>query len=288
MISSSELIINADGSCFHLHLRPEQLADKVVLCGDPSRVDTIASFFETRECEVTAREFHTITGTYKGKRITALSHGIGPDNIDIVLTELDALKNIDFATREVMKEHHTLELVRIGTSGGLQPDVPCGSFVMSRRSVGFDGVLNWYAGRDTVAALDFERALVEAIHYPAKAAAPYVVDADEELATRLAQGGNFVEGVTISAVGFYGPQGRAIRLAPAVADINQRITAFRYHEQRIMNYEMESAPLAGLSRLLGHKAVTVCLVAANRLAGESNPSYRGDMPDLIRLVLDRI
>lgn len=288
MISSSELIINADGSCFHLHLRPEQLADKVVLCGDPSRVDTIASFFETRECEVTAREFHTITGTYKGKRITALSHGIGPDNIDIVLTELDALKNIDFATREVMKEHHTLELVRIGTSGGLQPDVPCGSFVMSRRSVGFDGVLNWYAGRDTVADLDFERALVEAIHYPAKAAAPYVVDADEELATRLAQGGNFVEGVTISAVGFYGPQGRAIRLAPAVADINQRITAFRYHEQRIMNYEMESAPLAGLSRLLGHKAVTVCLVAANRLAGESNPSYRGDMPDLIRLVLDRI
>lgn len=288
MISSSELIINADGSCFHLHLRPEQLADKVVLCGDPSRVDTIASFFETRECEVTAREFHTITGTYKGKRITALSHGIGPDNIDIVLTELDALKNIDFATREVMKEHHTLELVRIGTSGGLQPDVPCGSFVMSRRSVGFDGVLNWYAGRDTVADLDFERALVEALHYPVKAAAPYVVDADEELATRLAQGGNFVEGVTISAVGFYGPQGRAIRLAPAVADINQRITAFRYHEQRIMNYEMESAPLAGLSRLLGHKAVTVCLVAANRLAGESNPSYRGDMPDLIRLVLDRI
>lgn len=288
MISSSELIINPDGSCFHLHIRPEQLADKIVICGDPARVDTIASFFETRECEISAREFHTITGTYKGKRITALSHGIGPDNIDIVLTELDALKNIDFNTRELKAEHHTLELVRIGTCGGLQPDVPCGTFILSKRSVGFDGVLNWYEGRDTISDLDFEQALVDYIHYPAKAAAPYVVDADDELAARIAGQEGFVSGVTISAIGFYGPQGRTIRIAPAVPDINKRITSFSHKGQRIMNYEMESAPLAGLARLLGHKAVTVCLVAANRVAGESKPAYSGDMPDLIKTVLDRI
>lgn len=288
MIASSELIINPDGSCFHLHLRPEQLADKVIMCGDPGRVDMIASFFDSKECEVSSREFHTITGTYQGKRITALSHGIGPDNIDIVMNELDALKNIDFETREVKSEHHALEIVRVGTCGGLQPFVPCGSFILSRKSIGFDGVLNWYADRDKVADLAFEQALVEAIQYPEKAAAPYVVSADEQLCDRLANKGDLVNGVTISAVGFYGPQGRELRLPIASPGINQRIEAFSYQGHQITNYEMESAPLAGFARLLGHHATTICLVVANRVAGNSNTGYKGEMPELIKLVLDRI
>lgn len=288
MIASSELIINADGSCFHLHLRPEQLADKVVMCGDPGRVDMIASFFDSKEYEVTSREFHTITGTYRGKRITALSHGIGPDNMDIVMNELDALKNIDFESREVKPEHHALEIVRIGTCGGLQLFVPCGSFILSRKSVGFDGVLNWYADRDRISDLAFEQALVEAIQYPKKAAAPYVVSADEQLCVRLASQGGLVDGVTISAVGFYGPQGRELRLPIASPGINQRIEAFSYQGQQITNYEMESAPLAGFARLLGHHATTVCLVVANRVARNSNVGYKGEMPELIKLILDRI
>lgn len=288
MIASSELIINPDGSCFHLHIKPEQLADKVIMCGDPGRVDMIASFFDSKECEVSSREFHTITGTYQGKRITALSHGIGPDNIDIVMNELDALKNIDFETREVKPEHQALEIVRIGTCGGLQPFVPCGSYILSRKSIGFDGVLNWYADRDKVADLAFEKALVDAIQYPKKAAAPYVVSADEQLCDRLASQGDLVNGVTISAVGFYGPQGRELRLPIASPGINQRIEAFSYQGQQITNYEMESAPLAGFARLLGHHATTVCLVVANRVAGNSNTGYKGEMPELIKLVLDRI
>lgn len=288
MIQSSELIINSDGSCFHLHLKPEQLADKVIMCGDPGRVDMIASFFDSKECEVSSREFHTITGTYQGKLITTLSHGIGPDNIDIVMNELDALKNIDFETREVKPEHQALDIVRIGTCGGLQPFVPCGSYILSRKSIGFDGVLNWYADRDKVADLAFEKALVEAIQYPKKAAAPYVVSADEQLCERLASQGDLVNGVTISAVGFYGPQGRELRLPIASPGINQRIEAFSYQGQQITNYEMESAPLAGFARLLGHHATTVCLVVANRVAGNSNTGYKGEMPELIKLVLDRI
>lgn len=287
MIETSELIINADGSCFHLHLRPEQLADKVVMCGDPARVDMIASFFDEQECNVTSREFHTITGRYKGKRITALSHGIGPDNIDIVANELDALANIDFNTREIRCEHRTLEMVRIGTCGGLQPYVPCGTNIISRISIGFDGVLDWYAGRDSVCDLEFERELTSYIGYPRRAADPYVVRADEELADRIG-GDDMVDGVTISAVGFYGPQGRVLRLPTAAPLLNQRIEQFEYQGHRITNYEMESAALAGFARLMGHKAVTVCQVVANRVALDSNPNYKEGMPGLIRKVLERI
>lgn len=287
MIASSELIINSDGSCFHLHLRPEQLADKVVMCGDPSRVDMIASFFDSVECEVNSREFHTITGSYKGKRVTALSHGIGPDNIDIVVNELDALKNVNFETREVLPEHHQLEMVRVGTCGGLQPFVPTGTSIVSEISIGFDGVLNWYAGRDAVSDLDFEHSLVEFIKYPQKAACPYVVRADEELSKRIG-GDDMVKGITISAVGFYGPQGREIRLPIASPDINSRIESFEYRGRKITNYEMESAPLAGFSRLLGHKAVTVCSVVANRVAKNTNTEYKDAMRDLVKKVLDRI
>lgn len=287
MIESSELIINADGSCFHLHLKPEQLADKLVVCGDPGRVDLIASFFDTKECEVLNREFHTITGTYKGKRITALSHGIGPDNIDIVVNELDALANIDFETREVKPVHKSLEIVRIGTCGGLQTSVPCGTNIMSNISIGFDGVLNWYADRDRVSDYDFERELTSFIGYPKKAADPYVVHANAELAARINQG-DMVQGVTISAPGFYGPQGRVLRLKTASPLINQRIEEFEYQGHKITNYEMESAPLAGFAAVLGHKAVTVCQVVANRVARDSNTDYKTLFPALIKTVLDRI
>lgn len=287
MIEPSELIINSDGSCFHLHVRPEQLADKLVVCGDPDRVDLIASFFDSRECDIHSREFHTITGTYRGKRITALSHGIGPDNIDIVMTELDALANIDFETREVRPEHRTLEIVRVGTCGGLQPYLPCGTDIVSRISIGFDGVLDWYADRDKVADLDFERELTSFIGYPRKAADPYVVRADEELAARIA-GNDMVDGVTVSAVGFYGPQGRSIRLGLAAPLLNERLSAFEYRGHRITNYEMESAPLAGFARLLGHKAVTVCQVVANRVALAADTDYKNSMPALIQRILERI
>lgn len=287
MIEPSELIINSDGSCFHLHVRPEQLADKLVVCGDPDRVDLIASFFDSRECDIHSREFHTITGTYRGKRITALSHGIGPDNIDIVMTELDALANIDFETREVRPEHRTLEIVRVGTCGGLQPYLPCGTDIVSRISIGFDGVLDWYADRDKVADLDFERELTSFIGYPRKAADPYVVRADEELAARIA-GNDMVDGVTVSAVGFYGPQGRSIRLGLAAPLLNERLSAFEYQGHRITNYEMESAPLAGFARLLGHKAVTVCQVVANRVALAADTDYKNSMSALIQRILERI
>lgn len=287
MIETSEFIINADGSCFHLHIRPEQLADKVIMCGDPGRVDMIASFFESRECDISSREFHTVTGLYKCKRITALSHGIGSDNIDIVINELDALKNIDFKTREILPEHHTLEMVRIGTCGGLQPNLPCGTDIISNISIGFDGVIDWYADRDKVSDHDFERALTSFIGYPKKAADPYVVHADPELAARIA-GDDMAPGVTISAAGFYGPQGRVLRLPLASPLINQRIEEFEYQGHRITNYEMESAALAGFALMLGHKAVTVCQVVANRVALKADTDYKVSMPNLIQKVLDRI
>lgn len=287
MIAPSELIINEDGSVFHLHLRPEQVADKLIVCGDPSRVDMIASFFDSVECEVSSREFHTVTGSYKGKRVTALSHGIGSDNIDIVMTELDALKNVDFRTRETKPEHTSLEIVRVGTCGGLQADCPEGTALVSDISIGFDGVLNWYAGRDSVSDLDFERALTSFIGYPKHAADPYVVHADDDLISRF-DGDGFLHGCTVSAVGFYGPQGREVRLPLASPLLNERMMQFEYQGRRITNYEMESAALAGMARLLGHKAVTVCLVIANRVTKRSNTGYKGGMRELVPHVLDRL
>ena len=280
-------MINDDGSVFHLHLRPEQLADKVILVGDPARVDTVASHFDSRECEVSNREFHSITGSYHGKRLTVVSHGIGTDNIDIVLNELDALANIDFATREERASLRSLTLVRIGTSGGLQPHVPIGTYVISEKSIGFDGVLNFYAGRDRVSDLAFERAFCNFVGWHPQWAAPYVVDADRELVQRIGQG-EMVLGVTISANGFYGPQGRELRLPLAVPDLNRRIEAFSYEGKVVTNYEMESSALAGLARLMGHHAMTVCCIIANRRAGEANVGYKGSIEGLIEKVLERI
>ena len=280
-------MINDDGSVFHLHLQPEQLADKVILVGDPARVDTVASHFDSRECEVSNREFHSITGSYHGKRLTVVSHGIGTDNIDIVLNELDALANIDFATREERASLRSLTLVRIGTSGGLQPHVPIGTYVISEKSIGFDGVLNFYAGRDRVSDLAFEQAFCDFVGWHPQWAAPYVVDADRELVQRIGQG-EMVLGVTISANGFYGPQGRELRLPLAVPDLNRRIEAFSYEGKVVTNYEMESSALAGLARLMGHHAMTVCCIIANRRAGEANVGYKGSIEGLIEKVLQRI
>lgn len=286
VIPASELIINEDGSVFHLHIKPDQLADKIILMGDPDRVGLTASFFDSIEFDVQSREFRTITGRYKGKRITAQSHGIGPDNIDIVLTELDALANVDFKTREVKKEFKQLTMVRVGTSGGIQPHVPIGTFVVAKRSIGFDGVLNYYADRNKVADLEFEETFKKHTHWNPLHCSPYVVKADEELVERI--GYDMIKGVTVSAIGFYGPQGRHVRLPLAQPDLNERIESFDYHGEVVTNFEMESAPLAGFSRMMGHKAMTICTIIANRLAGESNSNYKGTIEGLIKTVLDRI
>lgn len=286
VIPSSELIINADGSIFHLHLKPEQLADKVILVGDPGRVDMVASYFDEKECEVSSREFHTITGKLNGERISCVSHGIGTDNIDIVLTELDALKNIDFATRSVKPTHTQLTLVRIGTSGGLQPFCPVGSYVVSRRSIGFDGLLNYYETPTTAIDLDFEQAFCKYVNWNPRLAAPYVVSADEGLIAQLCEG--MVMGVTISAPGFYGPQGRYVRIPLADPSLNEKIESFDYHGEKITNFEMESSAVAGLAKLLGHKAVTICNIIAGRVDKTMNTEYKGSMEDLIKIVLTRL
>ena len=286
----SELIINPDGSIFHLHVRPEQLADKVILVGDPGRVALVASHFESKECEVESREFRTVTGLYQGKRITVLSTGIGCDNIDIVMNELDALANIDFSTRTDRPEHRTLELVRIGTCGGLQPFTPEGTFVASERSIGFDGLLNFYGGRDKVCDLQFEAEFVKHMAWKGNQCIPhpYVVRANAELIDRIA-GEEMVRGVTIAAGGFFGPQGRRLRIPLADPQQNEKIMNFVSSEgKRITNFEMESSALAGLSLLLGHKAMTCCMVIANRVAGKANPNYKNSIDNLIRLVLERI
>lgn len=281
------MIINDDGSIFHLHLKPEQLTDNIILVGDPGRVELVASFFDTRDFDVQSREFRTIGGTYNGRPIMCLSHGIGPDNIDIVINELDALANIDFATREVRDKKRVLTLVRIGTSGALQPELTIGTPVIATKSLGFDGVLNYYAGRNEVADLDMERAFCESVGWNPLWAKPYIVDADAELVERIGRD-DMVRGNTISAVGFYGPQGRELRLPLANPDLNTRIEAFRYGDRKITNYEMESAPLQGLGKLMGHKAMTVCSIIANRYNNNANPNYKDAVRDLIHTVLERI
>ncbi len=285
----SELIINPDGSIFHRHVRPEQLADRVILVCDPGRVPLVASHFETREGDIQSREFHTITGTRKGKRITVVSTGIGCDNIDIVLNELDALANIDFGTRRENPVLRSLQLVRIGTCGGLQPDTPLGSFVCSEISIGFDGLLNFYGGRDAVCDLGLEQAFLTHMEWSGSTGIshPYAIHADRELVERIA-GEDMIRGITISAPGFFGPQGRELRIPLADPQQNAKIESFSYDGRRITNFEMESSAVAGLSRLLGHHATTVCMVIANRRAKEANANYKNSSDTLIETVLERL
>ena len=285
--AESELIINGDGSIFHLHVKPEQLADKVILVGDPGRVSLVASHFDSKECDIESREFHTITGTYHGKRIAVVSTGIGCDNIDIVLNELDALANIDFKTRTEKEQLRQLTLVRIGTCGGLQEYTPVGTFIASEKSIGFDGLLNFYSGRNDVCDLPFEEAFKQHMHWNPQLCAPYVIDADKETLERIA-GDEMVRGVTIACGGFFGPQGRELRIPLADPKQNEKVESFEYNGYRITNFEMESSALAGLARLMGHKAVTCCMVIANRRAKNVNANYKNSIDELIKLVLERI
>lgn len=287
MIQHSELIINPDGTIFHLHLKPENIARDIILVGDPARVDTISALFRSIEFSVQNREFKTVTGIYNNKRITVLSTGIGTDNIDIVLNELDALVNVDLEKREIKKEHTSLNIIRIGTSGGLQPDLAVNSFVISEKSIGFDGMLNFYANREKYCDMVFEKAFRQFTRWDDSLPTPYVADASQKLLKRF-EGSEFVPGVTISAPGFYGPQGRVIRLQLAVPELNRLIEAFRFEEHKITNFEMESSAIYGLSKMLGHEALTICLIIANRVVLSANENYRTEMKKLIKIVLDKL
>lgn len=285
-IPESELIINSDGSAFHIHLRPEELADNVIMVGDPSRVDMIAQFLENIEFRHASREFVSITGSRNGKRITVLSHGIGPDNIDIVMTELDALANIDFKTRLPKEEHRRLTILRIGTCGAAQPDIPLGSYILSHISIGFDGVLNWYKDGEKIFLMDFENAFIKHMDWPARYARPYFVRSSAKIVERFQDW--TVKGMTVSAPGFYGPQGRSVRLELTMPDLIEKLESFSYEGYRVTNIEMESSALAGLAALLGHDAATVCLAIANRHVKESNPDYKPLMAQLLRRALDTL
>ena len=287
MFPASELIINDDGSIFHLHLKPSQLADRIVLCGDPERVTMIADYFDTKECDVYNREFHTITGAYRGKRISVVSHGIGCDNMDIVVNELDALANIDFSKRALRPDFRPLTMVRIGTSGGLQPFTPIGTYVAAAKSIGLDGVIYFYKDNEKVRDLTMEEALIHQLDWNISGIRPYIVSADPSLLEQITKD-DIIRGVTIAANGFYGPQGRKLRLTLTDATLNQKIEAFLFENQRITNYEMESSALAGLAAMMGHRAMTVCCIIAGRVDNNMNTDYKETLPLLIEKVLNRI
>ncbi len=287
VIEKSELIINPDGSIYHLKVRPEQLAHTVILVGDPDRVEIVSSFFDHVEARIQNREFLTHTGTYKNKRLSVVSTGIGTDNVDIVINELDALVNIDFADRKIKEKHTSLNFIRIGTSGGLQKDIPVDSCLISLKAIGFDGLLNFYKDRNLACDLQFENSFKKAMDWSPILASPYVVDGSERL-IELLRGKDMLEGVTISAPGFYGPQGRILRLGLQDNLINEKIQDFRYNHLRITNYEMESSAIFGLSKLLGHHAVTVCAIIANRANKTYSKDYHPVINSLIKTVLDKI
>lgn len=287
MIEQSELILNSDGSIFHLHLKPENIGDHILLVGDQARVDTISSLFEKIEFTTQNREFKTTTGWYNNKKLTVISTGIGTDNIDIVLNELDALVNIDFEKREIKPEKKSLDIIRIGTSGGLQSDLPVNSFVVSQKSIGFDGMLAFYANRENYCDIPFEKSFMQFTDWNPSLPTPYVVDASKRLLSKF-NDGDYKKGVTISAPGFYGPQGRVLRLGLAKPELNKLIEKFQFDNLRITNFEMESSAIYGLSKMLGHHALTICLIIANRVTRQANENYRDEMKKLIEKVLNGI
>ena len=285
-IEASELILNPDGSIFHLHLLPEQLADTVILVGDPGRVDAVAAQLGSIECRVQNREFKSCTGTCKGKRISVVSTGIGTDNIDIVLNELDALANIDLQRRQVREQHRPLTIVRLGTSGGLQPELELGCHVLTATSIGFDGLLNFYANRNRVSDLDMEAAFVQHTGWNPLCAKPYFCHSNPELVELFAD--FTVRGMTISAPGFYGPQGRVLRLPLADPELNSKVESFCFKGQKITNFEMESSAINGLSLLLGHRSLTICTIIAQRVAKGAKVDYQQAIADLIGKTLERL
>jgi Uridine phosphorylase len=286
VISEDVLGLNPDGSVFHLRLQPEQLAEKIVMMGDPGRVPVVSSHFERIEFDQQNREFRVCTGYYKGKRITALSHGIGCDNIDIVLNELDALTNINLQTRTVNDQLRSLTMVRIGTSGGIVPACPVGSYVVSEISMGMDGLLYFYKNGVQITEPAITEAFLKAVKWEKKTAIPYFVRSDKKLVEKI--GYDMIKGITCSASGFYGPQGRYLRLPLTNPDQNKQLETFSFEGLQMTNYEMESAAVAGLSALMGHQAVTVCMIIFNRHTQEANTDYKHSFDDLILKVLDRI
>jgi uridine phosphorylase len=285
-IAESELIINSDGSIFHLHLKPEDIAHTILLVGDQDRVEVVSSFFDTIDVKKQNREFKTHTGTYNGQRISVVSTGIGTDNIDIVVNELDALVNIDLETRLPKKELTQLNLIRIGTSGSLQADIPVDTPVISEFAIGFDGLLNFYANRNKIAHLEMEEAFKKELNWNTQLTSPYFVESSKILFEKI--GFDMRQGITISAPGFYGPQGRVLRLEIQDPDINEKISKFEYQKKHITNYEMECSAIYGLSKLLGHNAVTVCNIIANRMRGEYSNDYKKSVKELIKTVLERL
>lgn len=285
-IPESELIINSDGSAFHIHIRPDQLADSVIVVGDPGRVDMVKSHFDSVECEGASREFHWATGMYNGRPVTCLSTGIGTDNIDIVMTELDSLANIDYATREVKPQHKSLDILRIGTCGAIQPEIPLGSYILSHISIGCDGLLNWYADRDSIAMADFEEAFKEHVHWDRHLPDPYFVRASDKIISKLED--CTVRGMTVSASGFYGPQGRVVRQGLAMPGMLEDFESFEYKGWKITNFEMESSALAGMAAKLGHEAATVCCAIAHRYHKGANTDYKPQVDKLVDIALDRL
>jgi len=285
-IGNSELILNNDGSIFHLHLRPEQIGDSIILVGDPGRVDSVSKYFDKVIFKEQNREFVTHTGELNQHKISVISTGIGTDNIDIVVNELDALCNIDLQTREPKTETKRLNLVRIGTSGALQPDIPVDTPIASMMACGFDGLLNFYADRNSVCDLDIEKKFKADLSWNSLLTAPYFVSASDDLLNKIAF--DMRKGVTISAPGFYGPQGRVLRLPIVDPNINDKISAFDYEGKKITNYEMECSAIYGLSKLLGHNALTICSIIANRMRKEFSKDYKVGVEKLIQTVLERL
>lgn len=284
-IANSELIINPDGSIYHLNLKPNQLAQTVITVGDPERVKEVSKYFDIVECKVGKREFHTHTGVYKNKRISVISTGIGTDNIDIVFNELDALVNVDFNTREVKNTHTSLDIIRVGTSGAVQSDIPVDSFLLSQRGIGFDSLFHWYEndGGD----LAFAKAVSQQINRSQLHAAPYVVSCNKDLAKKF-QTIEMQNGNTITNVGFYGPQSRKIRLEPSEKNLNLQISDFNFEGSKITNLEMETAGIYAMSSLLGHRAISLNAILANRVTGEFSEKPNDIVEKLIKFTLDRI
>lgn len=287
IIPPSQLVINSDGSAFHIHLKPDQIKDNIIMVGDPGRVKMVASYFDRIDYEVSSREFHTIGGLCHGKEVMCISHGIGADNIEIVMTEIDALVNIDLATRKVKKEHRELKIVRIGTSGALQDDLSIGDYVIAQKGIGFDGILNFYVDRDKVCDLEFQKEFCKHLKWDPTWATPYVVNADETLVEEIGKD-DMKRGYTIASVGFYAPQGREVRLRLKDPHMNEKIESFRYNGRPVTNFEMESACLQGLAKLLGHRAMTVCCLIAQRRSEDAETDYKPYVEELVKKVLSRI
>jgi uridine phosphorylase len=287
MLKKTELITNSNGSIFHLNLFPEDIADKIIIVGDPGRVDMLSSMMESIRVKKENREFRTVTGSFEGNEISVISSGIGTDNIDILINELDALANIDLKTGEIKEEPVSLTFIRIGTSGGLRNDVPAGSLVLTETAIGFDGLIHFYEGYDWLLDNMLSSVMAEYLEWPDTLSFPYAVNANKDLLS-LFQKENFIRGITVSAPGFYAPQGRKLRLETFDSEINNKLAGFSFMGRKICNYEMESSAIYGLSGLLGHKALTICAVIANRVTGEFIHDYKPIVRDLAAKVMSII